>query len=144
MNPLSSWSNRMADTPSSWHPMMNRSNRETGLWDFTASPCKSCCHIKEPKGVCRTYQDCPIRINTILPEGHEVYTEKKPVVYKKCPVHGCKEKIPEKEKCCEKHWPRLRYRLEKGVPVSLLYVDEKLPNDWRERFGTEHHGRVEK
>jgi hypothetical protein len=108
----------------------------------TSSPCLSCKHAKEDKNICRAYPACPIRIPTVLPSNHALYREiTEPIPKKECPCEGCNNQIRVTALVCQKCWPRINHRLRNGVPEAMLYTSGKLPNNWRELYGTQDYGR---
>ena len=110
---------------------------------ITESPCASCDHHKEDKNICRTYDDCPIKLPSVLPPGTydktHTHTQKNNIPKKQCPMPGCTNTIRETSRVCQKCWPKINHRIRKGVPPAYLYVDFKLPNNWKEMWGTHQY-----
>lgn len=111
------------------------------------SPCKTCRHRNEDKNECVTYKHCPLHIPTVLAGSERSYAtksrqpskDKRPK--KQCPVPGCTNMVYLETRVCQKCWPRTNHRIRKGVPEHILYENFKLPNNWKEIYGTQKYER---
>jgi hypothetical protein len=138
-------------------PSLEDNNLE--LNSHAVSSCRDCPHFPEnmdkykyyPDPVsfagwiasdCKQRDDCPLKISTVLPDGHDTYRKKTktpPAPKKQCPVPGCANMIKETSLVCQKCWPRTNHRMRNGVPRAILFKNFKLPNNWRELYGTQEY-----